>query len=218
MLVVHRLALVRVGVRALLGAHRRFSLCAETDDAAIARELFLRENPDAVLVGLSLRGGGDGILLIRDLLSLSRTVAIVVMTQRRDGMSCQRALRAGARGYVAAQDQVSELPRALEEALAGRRYASPSCAQHLLELVAITGLRRKHALEQLSDRELQVFRLLGAGIGTTRLAHQLHLSVKTVETHCTRIRTKLHLASGAELKHEASLWLKRHEPAGGAAL
>lgn len=211
-LIVHRLAVLRVGVRALLAALPRFAVCGETGEAEHARALFIAKRPRAVVVGLSLCGAGDGIVLIRDLLGICGTAAIVVMTQRCDGLSFRRALRAGARAYVAAQDHASELPRALDEALAGRRYASPSCTQHLLQALASTG-GGKHSLDPLSDRELQVFRLLGTGVGATRLAHQLHLSVKTVETHCMRIKTKLHIGSGAELKQRASVWLRQQERA-----
>jgi DNA-binding NarL/FixJ family response regulator len=207
-LVVYRLAVLRVGVRSLLGAIPRFSVCGETDDATAAHELFVRDQPDAVVLGLTVRGALDGFLLIRDLLSLSRRVAIIVLTQRDDGASCHRAIRAGARGYVSAQDHASELPRALDEALAGRHYASPSCTQHLLEALVSDGRRRRQAVDDLSDRQLQVFRMLGTGIGPTQLAQALHVSVKTVETHCLRIRTKLRIESGQVLRQRASVWVK----------
>ncbi len=208
-LVVHRLAVLRVGMRSLLTGLPGFSICGETDDPREARELFISKKPSAVIVGLTLRGGADGILLIRELLDVGEGAAIVVMTQRSDLESCRRALRAGALGYVAAQDHASELPRALEEAMSRRHYASPSCTQHLLASLAVGLSRYRRRFERLSDRELQVFQLLGAGIGAKRAADELHLSVKTVETHYMRIKGKLRIRSSEQLKERALLYVSQ---------
>lgn len=208
-LLVHRSAVLRIGVRSLLAGSRRFVLEAQTDDAAHASALFLRDKPDAVVVGLQLRHGADGVILVRDLMKWRPGLATVVLTQREDFLSCERAMRAGALGYIHLQDQPRELLRALEEALAGRHYASPTTMRHLLRLTARKKRLSKIGVARLSERELQVFRLIASGVTTTPMARQLHMSVKTVETHYMRIKLKLGFGSSEELKHAACMWQRR---------
>jgi DNA-binding NarL/FixJ family response regulator len=197
----------RVGLAAIICSNQSFVICAETDNSPAARELFLRHKPDLVVLGLTLRQG-DGIALIKELRTLHPAARTLVVTRRADALAMQRAFRAGARGYLLAGDDAAEILLAMTRILEGERYASERVATLLLEALA-GGVMKVNGskITSLSDRELQVFSLFGRGLGATRLAAELHLSVKTIETHQMRIKEKLGLQSAAELSSEASLWM-----------
>lgn len=207
-LIVHSSPVTRFGLAILLTESGRFAVCAQTDAAAMARELFEQHQPDLVVTGLTLRGG-DGIGLIKDFRKLHPTSRTLVLSKRDDALAMQRAFRAGARAYLMAGDETTEILKALDRILAGELYASASVGQRLLENLADGQLKSNDAskVTSLSDRELQIFSLFGRGFGATRLAKELHLSVKTIETHQMRIKEKLGLRSAAELSKEASLWM-----------
>ena len=206
-LIVHRCPVVRFGLSTLLRSLRRFRVCAQTDDVPQARELFTRYRPDAIIIGLTLRHG-DGIGLIKDFKKSATSARTLVLSNRTDALSVQRSLRAGARGYMATHDDITEIPRALVQILSGEFYASPSVARLLLRVLARGEMvSARSELGHLSDRELRVFGMIGRGLGASRVASELHLSVKTIETHRMRIKHKLGLLSGAELNRHAENWL-----------
>jgi DNA-binding NarL/FixJ family response regulator len=196
----------------------RFVVCAQADAASAARELFEQHQPELVITGLTLRGG-DGIGLIKDFRKLHPTSRTLVLSKRDDALAIQRAFRAGARAYLMAGDETTEILEALDRILAGELYASLSVGRRLLENLADGQIKPNNnsKFTALSDRELQIFSLFGRGFGATRLAAELHLSVKTIETHQMRIKEKLGLRSAAELNKEASQWMSeiaRRELAG----
>jgi DNA-binding NarL/FixJ family response regulator len=206
-LIVHSSPVPRLGLAILLAESGRFAVCGQTDAASTARELFEQHQPELVVTGLTLRGG-DGIGLIKDFRKLHPTSRTLVLSKRDDPLAVQRAFRAGARAYLMAGDETAEILEALDRILAGELYASVSVGRRLLENL-VGGQIKPHdsKVTSLSDRELQVFSLFGRGFGATRLAAELHLSVKTIETHQMRIKEKLGLQSAAELSKEASLWM-----------
>jgi len=186
---------------------RRFRICGQTSDGSLARELFARQQPAIVLLGLTTHRW-DGISLIKDFRKNQRATAIIVISPYEDVLLLRRAFRAGARAYLADSDDAYEILTAIDEVSAGRLYVSSSMLQCLLRNVAIDAANSgKFELNALSDRELQVFSLIGRGFGASKLAMQLHLSVKTVETHQSHIKEKLGLGSAAELSEKASRWL-----------
>jgi DNA-binding NarL/FixJ family response regulator len=206
-LIVHGSPVTRLGLTTLLAQSERFAICAHADAASTARELFERHHPDLVITSLTLRGG-DGIGLIKDFCKLHPTSRTLVLSKRDDAIAVQRAFRAGARAYLLAGDETEEILEALDRILAGELYASVSVGRRLLENLADGQIRPDDSrVTSLSDRELQVFSLFGRGFGVTRLAAELHLSVKTIETHQRRIKEKLGLRSAVELSKEASLWM-----------
>ena len=207
MLIVHNAPLTRFGLAQLIEASGRFAVCAETDDAPTARELFVQHGPHIVVLGLNLRGG-DGVELIKDFRKLNPSARTIVLTTREDPLSMQRAYRAGARGYLLTSDRIPEILIALDQILAGDLYASPSVWRRLLENLANGAIESVTSeLKPLSDRELQVFSLIGRGFGASRLANELHLSVKTIETYQMHIKEKLGLRSAAELSQKATSWM-----------
>jgi DNA-binding NarL/FixJ family response regulator len=206
-LIVHSSPVIRLGLAILLTKSGRFVVCGQTETASTARALFEQHRPELVVAGLTLRGG-DGIGLIKDFRKLHPTSRTLVLSKSDDALAVQRAFRAGARAYLIAADDTSEILAALDRILAGDFYASASVSRRLLENLASGQIRSNDSkVNGLSDRELQVFSLFGRGYGATQLAAELHLSVKTIETHQMRIKEKLGLRSAAELSHAASLWM-----------
>jgi len=207
-LVIHRTGFVRSGVLSLITKSLQFMACGETDEAPLARELFLRHKPKLVLLGLTLRGG-DGFQLIKDFCKLEPSAATVVLSERTDELSVRRAFRAGARGYLTL-DGAAEMVRAFSEISAGRVYVSASVLPLILSHFA-AGTKGSHSsdINSLSDRELEIFSFIGRGFSVSELAHELHVSVKTIETHQMRIKGKLALRSAAELRQKAREWLAK---------
>lgn len=205
-LVVHASPLLRLGIWAALSSIKTLRISAETNSASEALDLFNRHRPQVVILGLTLRHG-DGVCLIRDLIRLDAGTVILVVSNRTDALSVQRTFRAGARGYLAPQEDLSEFRRALNQILAGELYAGPGVARVFLEVMA-NGTSAPAANEAgLSDRELQIFHMIGRGFGPTRVARELRLSIKTIETHRMRIRQKLGLENGNELNRRAENWV-----------
>src|SRR6266853_3600068 len=207
-LVVHRIGFVRAGVISLIEKSLQFMVCGETDEAPMARELFLRHKPDLVLIGLRLIGA-DGIQLIKEFRSLNPGAAILALSEHGDAFSAQRVFRAGARAYLSIED-APELLRAFDEILAGRPYVGVSVLPLILNNFAGgTKYSRNSDMHSLSDRELEIFSFIGRGLSASELATELNVSVKTIETHQMRMKEKLGLHSAAELRQKARDWLAR---------
>jgi DNA-binding NarL/FixJ family response regulator len=206
-LVVHHAPVTRFGLTTLLKSNRGFQVVGQTSSAPVARGLFAEIQPDLVILSLTLQHG-DGISLLRDFRKMNPAARTLVLTAREDPLSVQRAFRAGARGYVVAEDETSEVLHALERIAAGELYASTIVAHRFLQMLA-GGLVEtpRDPCARLSDREVQVFRLIGSGLGTSRVAKELQLSVKTIETHRQHIKEKLGLTNGMELTRRAAEWM-----------
>jgi DNA-binding NarL/FixJ family response regulator len=207
-LVVHRTGFIRFGVLSLIAKSMQFMACGETDEASVARDLFVRHKPKLVLLGLTLRGG-DGFQLIKDFCRLEPTAATVVLSERTDELSLRRAFRAGARGYLTI-DGAAEMVRAFNEISAGRVYVSASVLPLILSNFAAGSKGSPSSdIGSLSDRELEIFSFIGRGFGVSELAAELHVSVKTIETHQMRIREKLALRSANEVRQRAQEWVAK---------
>jgi DNA-binding NarL/FixJ family response regulator len=207
-LVVHRIGFVRSGVLSLIAKSMQFMVCGETDDAPLARELFLRHKPHLVVVGLRLCCA-DGIQLIKEFRSLNPIAAILALSEQADAFSAQRVFRAGARAYLSIED-APELLRAFDEILMGHPYVGASVLPLILSNFAGGSKNsRSSDINTLSDRELEIFSFIGRGVSVSQLATELHVSVKTIETHQMRMKEKLALHSAAELRQKAREWLAK---------
>ena len=207
-LVVHRIGFVRAGVISLIGESMQFAVCGETDEAPLARELFLRHKPHLVVVGLRLCGA-DGIHLIKEFRSLHPAAAILALSEHADPFSAQRAFRAGARAYLTIDD-APELLRAFDKILSGHPHVAASVLPLILSnFAAGTKNSRNYDVNNLSDRELEIFCFIGRGVSVSELATELHVSVKTIETHQMRMKEKLALHTAAELRQKAREWLAK---------
>ena len=207
-LIVHRIGFVRAGVLSLIEKTVQFVVCGETDEAPLARELFLRHKPHLVVVGLRLCGA-DGIQLIKEFRSLNPVAAILALSEHADPFSAQRAFRAGARAYLTIDD-APELLRAFDKILTGHPHVAASVLPLILSnFAAGTKNSRNPDIYNLSDRELEIFSFIGRGVSVSELASELHVSVKTIETQQMRMKEKLALHSAAELRQKAREWLAK---------
>lgn len=207
-LVVHRIGFVRSGVLSLIAKSMQFIVCGETDDAPLARELFLRHKPNLVVVGLRL-DGADGIQLIKEFRSLNPAAAILALSEHADAFSAQRVFRAGARAYLSIED-APELLRAFDKILTGHPYVGASVLPLILSNFAGGNKNSRNSdIQSLSDRELEIFSFIGRGVSVSELATELHVSVKTIETHQMRMKEKLALHTAAELRQKAREWLAK---------
>lgn len=169
-----------------------------------------QERPDLVIVDISLPGA-DGIELIKNIRVQYPEMSVIVLSMHDEALYAERALRAGARGYVMKTAPAEHLLTAIRTVLRNEVHLSENLSSHLLKSLVSQKQRPLRALEQLSDRELEILRLLGQGYTTREIATSLRISAKTVESHRGNIRGKLKLRSGAELTRFALA--HRDEPA-----
>ena len=198
---------VRSGLAELIGREPDLAVCGAAADAEDALQSIPRARPDLVLVDLSLPGT-SGLELVKDLKRRCPKLPVLVLSMHEESLYAERVLQAGARGYVMKDKSFPEIRAAMRRVLAGRIYLSEEMSDRLLQTVA-GGPAKGSPLERLSDRELEVFEMIGRGLGTAAIARKLHLSVKTVETHRAHIKEKLNLDTGAELVQQAVHWLHR---------
>jgi DNA-binding NarL/FixJ family response regulator len=197
--------LVREWLANLLRAQSDLEVCGQAEDASGALAALVTTPADIAIVDLSLRTS-SGLDLIKELRERHPATAIVVLSMHEELFYAERALRAGARGYVTKRESTGRIVEAIREVRAGRVYASPEMLAQLAgRLVGGTPA----SVESLSDRELEVFRRLGEGQGTRQIAAELHVSIKTVQAYCARIKVKLGLASGALLVRDAVRWVEQ---------
>ena len=207
-LVVHRTGFVRAGVLSLIAKSTQFAVCGETEEAPLARELFVRHKPELVVIGLRLCGA-DGMQLMKEFRTLNPVAAILALSDYADAFSAQRVFRAGARAYLGIED-APELLRAFDEILIGHPFVGASVLPLILSSFA-GGSKNSCStdINSLSDRELEIFSFIGRGVSVSELATELHVSVKTIETHQMRMKEKLALHSAAELRQKARDWLAK---------
>lgn len=194
------------GVRSLLNHLDGFMISAETDGEAEAMSLLAAELPDLMIVDLNLRHG-SGMKLIRRARQLYPNLRILVASMYEESLFGERTVLAGANGYFCKQDDPDLLLKAINLVHHGEMFVSRQLANRLLINQASAKVTRGGEPEDLlSDRELQVFNLLGSGASTRDIASQLHLSKKTIDTHRDHIKRKLGIDSSARLIHRAVEW------------
>ena len=201
--------LVRESLANLIAQQPDMSICGEAEYSSTALAAIATLQPDVAVVDLSL-GDGSGLDLIRDLRKLHPRVAVLVLSMHDESWYAERALRAGARGYVMKRAASRDVLDAIRRVREGRMALTPDLAETLAAKLVAGPLEMADPVATLSDRELDVFRLLGQGRQTRQIADALHLSMKTVQAYCARIKDKLGLNSANELLREAVRWLADH--------
>lgn len=198
--------LVREWLANLINQQPDLEICGETGEKKGALELLAAARPDIAVVDISLEGG-SGLELIKEIRSLQPNVILIVLSMHDETLYAERALRAGARGYVMKREATKKILQAIRCVLGGKIYVSEKIAALMAEkFVEGRPSGPISPLEQLSDRELEVFQLLGRGYATRRIAEELHVSFKTVQSFSARIKEKLKLANATELLREAVRW------------
>jgi len=207
-LIVDDHPMMRDGLVALITAQPDLAVCAQAADAAEALRAVEAHRPDLVLMDISLPGK-SGLEAIKDLQAIQSGLAVLVLSMHDESLYAERVLRAGARGYVMKQEGGKRILEAIRAVFEGRVAVSEKMSARIMD--AFTGRRAASAaapVESLTDREFEVFQLIGRGRSTKEIAGQLHLSVKTVEVHRVNIKAKLQLATSPELVHYAVRWVE----------
>ena len=198
--------LVREWLATLLRQQPDFEVCGQAEDARDAFATMLANPPDVAIVDLSLKTS-SGLDLIKELSDRLPETQVIVLSMHEEIFYAERAMRAGARGYVTKRESTHRIVEAIHEVQAGRLYANAELLAKLAErIVGRNQSTQPGSVEMLSDRELEVFRRLGEGQANRLIAEELHLSIKTVQAYCARIKDKLGLANASELAREAIRW------------
>jgi DNA-binding NarL/FixJ family response regulator len=206
-LVVDDHPIVRLGIRQMIAAEPQLTICGEAESAAAALEL-VKSKPDLAIVDLSLEDG-NGLELIRALREAAPGTRVLVLSMHDEALFAERALRAGARGFIMKQEAIGGLVHAIKQVLAGRLFVSERMSQHLLERFGHDAPAAGDRLGNLTDRELEVFELIGRGLSTAAIADRLDVSVKTIETYRSNIKSKLDLKDATDLVRFAATWTQR---------
>jgi DNA-binding NarL/FixJ family response regulator len=200
--------LMRKGLAMTLEKEVGFELCGQAESAEQALSEILDLKPDVAIIDISLPGM-NGLELVKNLLHQDPAQKILIVSRHDEELYAERALRAGAKGYLMKLEAVDVLVQAINQILSGGIYLSNKIGNKLLMKLA-TGSNAKSAnpLDQLSDRELEVFELTGNGLSTKEIGEKLHISVKTVESHRANIKDKLQIDSANELMRHAVRWVE----------
>jgi DNA-binding NarL/FixJ family response regulator len=198
--------LVREWLTTLINQLPDLRVCGEAAGAEQAFEGMRSGRPDIAIVDLALPEG-SGLALVKRITTELPGVAVVVLSMHDERYYAERAFRAGARGYVMKGESTNSIAAAIRDVLGGKLYVSPRMQIAFSKRFGEDDLQNLHApVKKLSDRELEVFRLLGQGYETRRVAQSLNVSIKTVQAYCARIKEKLQLANASELLREAIRW------------
>ncbi|HEY3754522.1 MAG TPA: response regulator transcription factor [Opitutaceae bacterium] len=199
--------LVREGLEKLIAQQSDLIVCGQADSAATAYDEIVRLKPDVAVVDLSL-GGASGLDLIKRLQALPEMPAVIVLSMHDDAVHAERSLRAGARGYVAKRESTKKVIEGIRLVLQGQLFISSAIASEVMAKMVGAASTPVSPVDKLSDREMEIFRRIGQGHETRRIAEELHISLKTVQTHCMHIKDKLSLASATQLMREAVRWVE----------
>jgi DNA-binding NarL/FixJ family response regulator len=205
-LVVDDHPIVRQGLALLINREADLLVCGEAEDAMGAMHVLASAKPDVLIVDLSL-SGPDGLDLLKNIRTTHPALPVLILSMHDELIYAERALRAGANGYIMKQVATEKVLVAVRRILAGEIYVSDRIANRMLKhYITGSGTTRRSSIADLSDRELEVFRLIGEGHGTRQIAEELHISIKTVESYQAHIKDKLSLRSSRELMQHAIQW------------
>lgn len=197
---------IREGLVTRIAREPDLHVCGEAADIPEALKLLESHHPEVAVVDISLKTG-NGIDLIRRIKARQEETRILVWSMFPESLYAERALRAGAMGYVTKEYATGKIVEAIRAICDGRMYVSESIAGRLMRsAVGNSEPAPASPVEALSDRELEVFELIGEGLTTAQIAERLHVSIHTIETHRQRIKTKLNLRTAAELGRAAVQW------------
>jgi DNA-binding NarL/FixJ family response regulator len=206
LLIVDDHPMMRTGLAQLIGNEPDLKVVAEADNARQALAVVEKNNFDLALLDISLPDK-NGLELIKDLRAVRPGLMILVVSMHDEMIYAERVLRAGGRGYIMKQEGGEKFLRAIRQVLAGQIYVSEKMSSRILEIFSGRPTETSSSpVQKLSDREFEVFQLIGQGIGTRDIAEQLHLSVKTVEVHRANIKKKLDLKTAPDLVRQAVRW------------
>jgi DNA-binding NarL/FixJ family response regulator len=199
--------IVRQGLAQLLDQSNDLKVCGEASSAQSALEAIGRLQPDIVIVDILLKGE-NGIELIKKIKSLYGKLPVLVMSMYDESLYAERALRAGARGYIMKEEATDKMLTAIRKIMQGDIYLSEGMVSRVLHRLADGKGEVGTPLDRLSDRELEVFQLIGEGLGTRQIAERLSVSVKTIESYRAHIKDKLELDNSNDVVRQAMQWVQ----------
>ncbi len=207
-LIVEDHPVTRHGLKALINQQLSLEVCGEADSAPAALELLDQVKPDLAIVDVSLKST-SGIELTKEIKTRAPHVMVLVVSMHDEALYAERALRAGAMGYVMKQEAGEKVVTAIQHLLRGELYLSGNMAERMLHrFVNKKSDGMVFAIDTLSDREMEVFQLIGTGFSTRQIAEKLKLSSKTIDSYREHLKLKLGLASGADLMRHAIQWAR----------
>ena len=206
-LIVDDHPIVRHGLAQLINNTNRFEVCGQVGSAAAALDIIQRQQPHAAVIDISLEGG-SGLELIKQVRAHDWPTRMLVSSMHDELLYAERALRAGAMGYVNKAEATEQVVQALDSVLENRIFLSGPMTERVLQRMMQSGGKMGASpVESLSDRELEVFEMIGQGLSTREIAKRLHLSPKTIETHREHLKTKLNLDNNNQLVRMAVQWV-----------
>ncbi|MHC4625017.1 MAG: response regulator transcription factor [Planctomycetota bacterium] len=210
-LIVDDHPIVRQGLAELIEHEKDLTVCQQAEDAPEALKIIKQSMPDMVIVDISLKDT-SGMELIKDIKTQYPNLPILALSMHDESLFAERALRAGAKGYIMKAEATENVITAIRRVLSGQLYLSDRMQTKIVrKLVGGEPEPGASAIDCLSDRELEVFLLIGQGYGTRQIAERLYLSVKTIETYRAHIKDKLNLADSTELLQYAIQWVKSQD-------
>lgn len=205
-LVVDDHPMMRAGLSQLINKQATMEVCWEAGGPAEAMAVIPHHHPDLIIADLTMKTG-SGLDFIKDARTLHENIPILIVSMHDEKVYAERCLRAGAAGYIMKEESAEHLVSAIQRVLDGGVYLSETMSARILKSVSGANSRNTDSpLQTLTDREFEVFQLIGRGKTSNEIASQLHISPRTVDVHRSQIKEKLHLKSGTALVHYAVQW------------
>ncbi len=204
-LIVDDHPIFRAGLNGLVNLEAELTVCGEANDAKQAMQAFEKLHPDLVLLDMSLPGKG-GLELLKDMRAIAPQTPVLIISMHDETLYAERVIKAGGRGYIMKQEGPEKIVQAVRKVLSGGISVSERIAAQILDAMSGGKSGTSSSVSTLTDREFEVYRLLGQGKEPHEIARTLHLSIKTVDTHRAHIRQKLSLRNATELIHHATRW------------
>ncbi len=207
-LIVDDHPVVRQGLKMIIEEEDSFTVCGETGNANEAITLIGKMSPDVVLVDITLQGSATGLDLISSMQERFPSVPALVISMHDESMYAERAIMAGAKGYIMKDEVEDVIVTAIKKVHQGELYLKPDTSLHIVsKMMHQTTSKKENSIDRLTNREFEVFHLMGNGLGTRKIAKKLKISVNTVETHRRHIKSKLNLKDADELVMYAIQWV-----------
>lgn len=206
-LIVDDHAVIRDGLAILINDETDLEVCGEASDIVDALSVILDTKPDMAIIDVSLETG-SGIELVKEVKARFPDVKMLVWSMFDESLYAERAIKAGALGYIDKKNVRENIVRAIRTVLAGNVYLSPEYSERIVNRLSRgDSMEARPPTESLSDRELEAFNLIGQGLNTSEIAERMELTVSTVETYRSRIKEKLELKNASQLIREATVWM-----------
>jgi DNA-binding NarL/FixJ family response regulator len=202
--------LVRERLAQLINHELDMQVCGEAENPEDALAVMRDASPDLAIVDISLKNS-NGLEVIKALKAQDEHLSVLVLTMHEETLYAERAMRAGATGYITKHQPVDQILTAIRRVLSGQIYLSEQLTNAYLKSIGTGGRTPRPGVSALTDRELEVFSMIGRGMAKRDIAKALQLGVATVNTHCARIKEKLNMRSGNELQHLAFRWVREQE-------